>query len=196
MVVSLLLLVLVIQPGLAARGAPVSIIILVAAVLAVVVAGLAVLLLSGRLLALYKKWALVRMVASLAGDVRGLFTNPRAGATLAALSLAGHLNTVVTAWIIANALGLGITLADCLVLVPVITLAATLPISLGGWGVREGVAISLFGLVGVSSPSALALSILLGLAAILVALPGSILWSMRERRAKMELANWSADEPA
>jgi len=196
MVVVLLLLVLVIQPGLAARGAPISITILAAAVLAVMVAGLVVLLLSARLLARYKKRALVRMVAGLAGDARRLFTNPRAGSTLAALSLVAHLNTVVAFWIIANALGLGITLADCLVLVPVITLAATLPISLSGWGVREGVAISLFGLVGVSSASALALSILFGLAAILVALPGSILWFMRERNAKMGLANWSADEPA
>jgi hypothetical protein len=56
-----------------------------------------------------------------------------------------------------------------------------LPISVGGWGVREGAAIGLFGLVGVSSADALAWSILLGLAGIVAAIPGSLLWLIRDR---------------
>lgn len=196
LVIALLLLVLAIQPGLTARGAPLSIVLAVAVVLTGIVAGLAVLLFSRRLLATYDKWPPFRMLARLAGDVRDLFANVHRTALLCALSLAAHLNTVVVAWLIARALDLDITLADCAVLIPVTVLAATLPISIGGWGVRESAAISLFGLIGVSSPDALALSVLLGLAGIAIALPGSFLWLIRDRRAKDDLARWSVSGPA
>jgi hypothetical protein len=69
-----------------------------------------------------------------AGDVCDLFSNTPRTVTLYVLSIAGHLNMVIAAWLIARALGLGICLADCTVLIPVIVLAATLPISIGGWG--------------------------------------------------------------
>ena len=195
MVTVLLLLVLAIQPGLAARGAPLTIVFSVVVVLTGIVAGLAVLLFSGRLLVAYDKWLPIRMLSMVAGDMRDLFSNIPRTAMLCMLSVAGHLNMVIAAWFIAHALGLGISLADCIVLIPVIVLAATLPISVGGWGVRESAAISLFGLVGVSSSDALALSVLLGLASVAVAIPGSILWLIRDRHSESDMARWSATEP-
>jgi glycosyltransferase 2 family protein len=177
MVLVLLLLVLAIQPGLAARGAPITIVFSAIVVLSSLVAALAVLLSSRRLLAAYEAWLPFRMLAITAGDIRSLLTDPRRIAMLCMLSLAAHLNVVITAWLFVRALGLDITLADCMVVVPVISLAATLPISVGGWGVRESAAVSLLGLVGVSSSDALALSVLLG---------GALLWFAQKHRPEVD----------
>lgn len=182
MVMLLMLLVLVIQPGLAARGAPISIVFSAVVFLSGLVAGLAVLLHSSRLLTTYKTWLPFRMLAMTAGDVFRLFENRLRLAMLCALSIAAHLNVVITAWLFVRALGLDITLADCMILVPVISFAATLPISVGGWGIRESAAISLLGLVGVSSSDALALSVSMGIAGIAVSIPGAVLWLVQDRR--------------
>ena len=51
-----------------------------------------------------------------------------------------------------------------------------IPISIAGWGVREGVMVVLLGLIGISSESALALSILYGIILTIVGLMGGIFW--------------------
>ncbi len=51
-----------------------------------------------------------------------------------------------------------------------------IPISIAGWGIREGVMVSAFGFFGVLPEQALALSILYGLLLLGVSLPGVIIW--------------------
>ena len=51
-----------------------------------------------------------------------------------------------------------------------------IPLSIAGWGVREGAAVYLLTYVGIGMEDALALSILLGLVTLLVALPGGLAW--------------------
>jgi hypothetical protein len=55
-----------------------------------------------------------------------------------------------------------------------VALVANLPISIGGWGVRETAVILLFGYIGVTANAALMLSLQLGVLSLLVALPGGI----------------------
>ena len=184
MVVVLLLLVLAVQPGLVARGVPLIIVFTAVIVLTGVIVVLSALLLSRNFLAAHDSWPLFRILFQVAQDVRSVFTDiPRTGA-LCVLSIAAHLNIAIAAWLIARALGLNIGIADSIVLMPVVVLAATLPISVGGWGVRESAAITLFGLVGVSGADALALSVLLGFASIVISIPGALLWLPRERPSK------------
>jgi uncharacterized membrane protein YbhN (UPF0104 family) len=52
----------------------------------------------------------------------------------------------------------------------------TIPISIAGWGVREGIMVMGFGYLGVPPEQALALSILYGLLLLVVAIPGVIIW--------------------
>jgi len=181
MVVALLLLVFAVQPGLVARGVPLAIGLSAGIVLTGMIAVFSALLLSRGLLAGHGSWPLFRVLSHVAQDVRGVFARIPRSAALCVLSIAAHLNIAIVAWLIARALGLNITVADSIVLVPVVVLAATLPISVGGWGVRESAAITLFGLVGVSGADALALSVLLGLASIVISIPGALLWLPRER---------------
>jgi uncharacterized membrane protein YbhN (UPF0104 family) len=131
-----------------------------------------------------------------AEDVRILLRNAPLSAIVAVLSLAAHINIAITAWLIAQALGLALSLTDCLVLMPVVVLASTLPISIGGWGIREGVTVSVLALVGVSSAEALALSILLGLAGIAISLPGAIVWLSQRTRPRPDsiLREYAAPE--
>ena len=185
MVLVLLLLVLAVQPGLAARGVPLAIVLSAAIVLTGMVAVLSALLVLARgLLAVHNRWLLLRVLLYVAQDMRGVFSNVPRSAALCVLSVAAHLNIAIAAWLIARALGLDISVADSIVLMPVVVLAATLPISVGGWGVRESAAITLFGLVGVSGPDALALSVLFGLASLVISIPGAILWLPRGQLPK------------
>ncbi|PNQ96029.1 hypothetical protein C1S70_25715 [Azospirillum argentinense] len=54
--------------------------------------------------------------------------------------------------------------------------AAALPISLNGWGVREGAFVAGFALYGLGATDALALSLMIGLSVTLSSLPGGLLW--------------------
>jgi hypothetical protein len=51
-----------------------------------------------------------------------------------------------------------------------------LPISIGGWGVREGAMVVALHGFGISAEDALLPSVLFGLCAVAATLPGGILW--------------------
>jgi hypothetical protein len=63
-------------------------------------------------------------------------------------------------------------------------LATTLPISIAGWGVREGAMVAAFGLIGVSQEGAVVLSLLAGILAVVACLPGGLIWLMSGYRHK------------
>ena len=70
-------------------------------------------------------------------------------------------------------------------------LAASLPISLGGWGVRELTLISGLAHIGIHPTTALSLSLLFGVCGILGTLPGVPIWLIR-RNMKVGLAQPAA----
>jgi uncharacterized membrane protein YbhN (UPF0104 family) len=72
----------------------------------------------------------------------------------------------------AAAIGLPLSPGAAQVLVPIILLSMLLPISLSGWGLREGMALSLLPLAGATASQGLAASIAFGLALVVAALPG------------------------
>jgi hypothetical protein len=52
---------------------------------------------------------------------------------------AWQLNFALAAFLLGRALHVEATLLDMIVIMPTVTVATTLPVSRGGWGVREGV---------------------------------------------------------
>ena len=111
----------------------------------------------------------------LSKDVRyGLMS--RSGAAALVLSVAIHLTTVAIVLLIGSGLGVPIAVTAALVVVPLAILAAAVPISLNGWGVREGVIVAGFALFGISSGDAFLISVLLGFGVILSVLPGCLTW--------------------
>lgn len=84
------------------------------------------------------------------------------------------MDRVFEVFVLALAMGLGLSLGGALVLVPTALFIAMLPISIGGWGVREGAFVVLLRLAGLDAVEALSLSLLSRLVNLVVDLPG--LW--------------------
>jgi hypothetical protein len=75
-----------------------------------------------------------------------------------------------------QSLGLPITLQQWFIVAPTVLLVSMLPISIGGWGVREGAMVVALHGFGISAEDALLPSVLFGLCAVAATLPGGILW--------------------
>jgi glycosyltransferase 2 family protein len=92
------------------------------------------------------------------------------------ISVIVHFFSVLTMYGLSLALGLDLSFQTLLIAVPPVFLLTIVPISLAGWGVREGAMIGIFMLVGADQTKVLAMSILYGLLLIISALPGSYFW--------------------
>lgn len=88
------------------------------------------------------------------------------------LSLAIVTCNLVGYWAAAQAVGLTLGPAEALFVLPITLTAMLLPVTINGWGLREGVAAALWPLVGASPAQAVAASVVFGAAALLAALPG------------------------
>ena len=153
-----------------------------ALLIAAFLAGFAALFHADRLPRRIQHWRLVRGLANLAADTRRLSLHMDNLLPVAALSLLVHILNIFVVYVLARGLEIGISFLDCFFLVPPVILAMTLPISIAGWGVREGAMIVSLGLIGVSQESALVLSILFGLGITLAALPGGVIWLFSRNR--------------
>ena len=97
------------------------------------------------------------------------------------LSLLTYLAQTAMAWLLGRGLGLEIGFLPLLILMPLANIAAFLPVSVAGWGLREAVLVPALALLGLASESALALSILIGLVQLAAALPGLAAWLILRR---------------
>jgi glycosyltransferase 2 family protein len=123
---------------------------------------------------LIERWRPASKLHALVGATLTMLRSPSITATLLLSSVAIHCCSILAIYALARGVGAPLGLADAAVLVPPIMLAAALPVSLGGWGIREGVAVVLFAQVGISRPQALAISITFGVTALVPALIGGI----------------------
>src|SRR5207253_377303 len=73
-----------------------------------------------------------------------------------------HLVTAAACYALALGLRTQLSLLDAFMLIPPVILLTAVPISISGWGVREGAMVACLGLVGVPSEKALSVSLLLG----------------------------------
>ncbi len=79
----------------------------------------------------------------------------------------------ITIYIIsAQSLGIYVDYLAFFVFTPIILFSMTLPVSIGGWGVREGTALLLALLLGLSSSSSISVAIMYGFLNLLCSLPG------------------------
>jgi uncharacterized protein (TIRG00374 family) len=143
------------------------------------------------------RWRIVRALAVLAGDARRTFLDPRRTPSVMGVAVLGHVNLALAVWALGRSLDLEITVLDSVLLFPPVLLVSSLPVSIAGWGVREGAMVAAFGFVGVPADGALVLSILFGLAMIVVNLPGGALWLIGGEKLPPEtLADAEPAEPS
>lgn len=189
---ALVLLVAAAQPLFYERVADPAARLAFTAIFAVSGAGIATLLCLGILPQSLRHWRVVRGLVSLSRAARVVFMRPAVFAPVLLLSAAGHLCIVAVFFVMSENLGLAVTFVDCLVMVPSVLLLATVPVSVAGWGVREGAMVTAFGLIGVSPGGAAAVSVLFGLALIVASLPGGALWLLSRDRSLQDAGDLEA----
>lgn len=125
------------------------------------------------------RWAAVRSLFQLieAADAKETFAKlrrcfPTVGG-LSAVILVIQTGIIVT---LAQALSLDVPLPFLIMSWSLVTLVVTLPISIGGLGLREGVLVAMFVAVGEPKEDALALGLLFFVVVMITRLPGGIPW--------------------
>ena len=117
------------------------------------------------------------------------------GAGAAGLALGAIVITLTINAVILFARGLGVTLAPsaAYLIVPIAILSSSLPISIGGWGVREASLSYGLTLLGVPTGDAALLGLALGIGLLVASLPGGIVMLLLGTKARPALPD--AAEP-
>jgi glycosyltransferase 2 family protein len=154
---------------------------------AVLAAGIFCFLLLGlveRWLEPWRRRGMVHLVLRAAEELRRLKNGwGLAGFFCAVLS---GLASAMAGYCIARSLDIEVEPIVMIAIMSITTLAAALPISMAGWGVREVTLVALLGLVGVDRAATLLLSVEFGLLSTLLSLPGGVIWLLlRERPSGM-----------
>jgi uncharacterized membrane protein YbhN (UPF0104 family) len=101
-----------------------------------------------------------------------LWTRPGRLAGQLALAVLTHTLSILAIFWLGASLGMGHDPVTFLIIVPPVILLTLIPVSLAGWGVREGAMIGLFTLLGADRAVVLSMSLLYGVALIVTSLPG------------------------
>lgn len=148
----------------------------IAAMVALALGGVLTMMVLDKLPGALHRWRIVRVLMALAADSRQIFLTAAHTPRVMAVAVAGHVILALSVWNLARALDIELSALNCILLFPPVILISSLPVSIAGWGVREGAMVAVFGFVGVPEGAALVLSILFGLMTIAVNLPGGALW--------------------
>lgn len=100
------------------------------------------------------------------------------GARIAPLLMASALIKIVVDYVIALALGIDIPLIYFFVFIPVITIAAALPLTFAGIGVREGSYVGLFALAGIPAEQSVTVALVSLSLVLVVAINGAVLFAL------------------
>ena len=112
---------------------------------------------------------LARRLNTLYGDRTLLFKH-------ITISVGVHLLTVLAIYALALSIDFHLSFQIFLIAIPPVFLLTIVPISLAGWGIREGAMVGIFMLVGADETKVLAMSILYGLLLMIASFPGSYYW--------------------
>ena len=129
-------------------------------------------------------YKLTRHLHEISADLRRVYHEPRAIALHSVISVLIHFISMLAVYFIGIGVGLNYTLLTFLVLVPPVMLLTIAPISLAGWGVREGGMIGLFLLIGANQALVLSMSVLYGLVLLAASLPGLYLFLINRTKSE------------
>jgi glycosyltransferase 2 family protein len=137
----------------------------------------------GAMPAALRRFRLLNWVVETAQASLAMMGRPGAFSLVLGLSLVAHLINIVIFHSILVTMGQSISFWDALVLLPFPLLLSLLPLSIGGWGVREGAVVIALAFVGIATQAALSASVMYGIALLLVGLVGGVVWMFIGRPA-------------
>ena len=120
-------------------------------------------------------------VAEVASVLRDYGRNRELLVRVFVLGILFQVLTIGSGWAISKALGLDLEPSVLAVVIPLALIATLVPISLAGFGIREGAFIALLGEVGVSSADATLFSLLSFAAITIASAPGAIALVLRNQ---------------
>jgi uncharacterized membrane protein YbhN (UPF0104 family) len=122
---------------------------------------------------------LQRVVADLGTSLAALLRHPAEAFGVLVYAAAGQMIVVAAIYLLANEVGVHLPLVDTTLVAFGAMLASAIPISVAGWGVREGALIVLFGAYGVPADKTFAISVLFGACMVVASLPGAFALNSR-----------------
>lgn len=125
---------------------------------------------------LIRRWPVIRHLGHFSQVNRILVTDRGINVVLFMLSIVIQGITVFAIILLITTVASQANLWLCATLIPLIILIASMPVSIAGWGVREGVMIFGLGLANVPAKSALLASIAFGLTLTLIGAFGGMIW--------------------
>ena len=123
-----------------------------------------------------------RALARMLDDLHGFRTEKRALLEAFAASTVVQISRIYVHYLVGLALGVEISLSYYFLFVPVLAALVSLPISLNGIGVREGAAVVLFGLAGLTKEQSFAIPFLTYVIAVAISLLGGLIFISRTPR--------------
>ncbi|MEO8104701.1 MAG: lysylphosphatidylglycerol synthase domain-containing protein, partial [Betaproteobacteria bacterium] len=147
------------------------------------VAGAVVFLTIGKLRwPLIARFAPTRHLAEVSRVTWQLCHNGRTLAAITVASFAVQMITIAVAWCLAQSVAASASFTLLLYLIPPVLLIATVPVSIAGWGVREGSMIVAFAYTGLAQSDGLIVSVLFGLATFAIGIIGGLIWIASDLR--------------
>ncbi len=139
-------------------------------------AGFGTFLALNRMARVLARWRLVRALLALSALARKIMASARYALPVILLSVLSFIGFAIIVYLLARTMQLDVTLWDCMLLLPPVILVTVIPISIAGWGVREGAMVVAFGFINVPPSAAFAVSVLFGVTIAIASLPGSLFW--------------------
>jgi len=146
-------------------------------------AGIVFIALASDRLHILQRWSVTRHLAAVAGVALTMLRSLSTLVPVAFFSFLIHLLTVFVAWCAARAVGADLSLLYALFLVLPVILVAIVPISIAGWGVREGAMVAAFTYAGLPQTDGLIVSLLFGAAYLVLGVAGGAIWILTSERA-------------
>ena len=102
------------------------------------------------------------------------------------LSIAVQSARIMTHYLLGRSLGIALSPIYYFLLIPIIAVVASLPVSMGGLGLREQSGVILFGIFGVHTLQAFSMEALAYLLSVVTSLPGGITFVVRKKIGSFE----------
>ena len=130
------------------------------------------------------RYRIGRLLVQIVGDLKLLTRDYPRLAEVSLVSFIAQLVVFCVVWTLVREFDPSVSLVDILTVTPVIFILLIIPISIAGWGLREGLFVAGLGLIGVSHDAALISSILFGLASLAASVIGGLIWVFDNLKAQ------------
>ena len=129
-----------------------------------------------------RRWKVVTEFLNMSRQARRVFQEPLQMMRIGITTVVGQMIALSSLYVLALALNVEVSYAMTMAVLPITTLIATVPITIAGWGLREGVMVMALSYAAVPEAQALALSVMYGLALLAAGLPGGAIWLLSRQR--------------